>query len=82
MNHKLLTALIVAGLALPGVAQAKVTNNDLRHDAARVHKEKRELAHARKHHRHHQARHERHELRQAKRDLHRDAHAYARQHSR
>lgn len=82
MNRKLLSALIVLGLALPGAAQARVTPAELHRDAAQVHHEEWELVRAKAHHNHREARHERRELHRAKHELHRDARAYAHQHRR
>lgn len=80
MNRKLLAVLIGIGVALPGVAEARVTRSDLRQDHRVVHHEKRELRQARQQHEWREARHEKRELHHAQHKLHRDQRHYRQQH--
>lgn len=82
MNRKLITALIVAGLAVPGVAQARTTRAELHRDVAAVHHEKRDLRHELRQHDRQGARQERRELHRARHELREDSRAFAHQHRR
>ncbi|MCC6925621.1 hypothetical protein [Novosphingobium sp.] len=82
MNRKLIAIAIVAGLALPGVAQARTTRAELRRDVAAVHHEQRDLRQELRQHDWRDARQERRELSRAKQELREDSRAYWRQHHR
>lgn len=79
MNCKLLGALIVAGLALPGIAQAHTTRAELRRDHAAVKHERHQLHRAVAHHNWQRAKVERRELARAKHELREDRRDYRRQ---
>lgn len=82
MNRILLSALVVTGLALPGIAQAHVTRAELRHDVRQVHEEKRDLREERREHDRQGIREEKRELHRAKSELRQDARHFHRQHHR
>lgn len=80
MNRKLIASLILVGLALPGVAQAKVTRAELRRDVHEVKQERRDVRHELHQRDLHGVKQERRELRDAKHDLRHDKRAFRRQH--
>lgn len=80
MNRKLLGILIVAGLALPGVAQAHTTRAELHRDRVAVKHERHQLHRAAAHHNWQRAKVERRDLARAKHELREDRRDYRRQH--
>lgn len=82
MNRILLSTLVVAGLALPGVAQAKVTRAELRHDVHQVREERRDLREELRERDRAGIREEKRELDRAKRELRQDTRRFHRQHHR
>jgi hypothetical protein len=73
---------IVAGLALPGMAQARVTRGELRHDVHQVREQKRDLREELRERDRKGIREEKHELNRAKHELRQDTRRFHRQHHR
>jgi len=82
MTRKLIIAATLGALVLPMAAQAHTTRGELRHDAAQVREEHRELHRAKAHHNPRAVREERRELHAAKRELREDLNDWRRTHRR
>lgn len=82
MKSKLIAAAVLTALTLPVAAQAHTTRGELRHDAAQVREEKRELHRAKAHHNWREVREERRELSSAKREMREDLRDWRRTHHR
>lgn len=80
MKTKLIAAALVAGLALPAAAQARVTRGELRHDVRQVREERRDLKEERRELDWRGVREERRELKRAKGELRRDSRQHYRHH--
>lgn len=80
MKKQLVALALIAGLALPGIAQAHTTRGELRRDHAAVRHEKRELHRAQANGHWKKARHERRELASAKHELREDRRDFRRTH--
>ena len=82
MKCSIIAALVVAAVAVPSLAEAKVTRTELRGDHREVRQERRDLRQDLRQHDLCGSRDEHRELRDAKRDLHKDKRAFRRQHHR
>ena len=80
MKKQLVALAVIAGLALPGIAQAHTTRGELRRDHAAVRHEKRDLHRARVNHNWKKTKHERRELKRAKHELREDRRDFRRTH--
>lgn len=80
MKKQLVALALIAGLALPGLAQAHTTRSELRRDHAAIRHEKRELHRARVHHNWKKAHAERRDLARAKHELREDRRDFRRTH--